>query len=89
MLREALTGAAAGAVGTVALNAVTYTDIVINGRPESSVPATIAGALGEKVGFDLSAEGRTPMARRRRTARAGWARSWVTLPGLASARPTA
>ncbi len=60
MLREALTGAAAGAVGTVALNAVTYTDIVINGRPESSVPATMAGALAEKVGFDLSAEGEDP-----------------------------
>ena len=57
MLREALTGAAAGAVGTVALNAVTYTDMVINGRPESSVPAMMAGALAENVGFDLSAEG--------------------------------
>ena len=57
MLREALTGAAAGAVGTVALNAVTYADMAINGRPASSVPAEVASGLAEKVGLDLSAEG--------------------------------
>ncbi len=60
MLREALTGAAAGAVGTVALNAVTYADMAINGRPASSVPDTMAGTLAEKVGLDLSAEGEDP-----------------------------
>ncbi len=57
MLREALTGAAAGAVGTVALNAVTYADMAINGRSASEVPDTMAGTLAEKVGLDLSAEG--------------------------------
>jgi len=60
MLREALTGAAAGAVGTVALNAVTYADMAINGRPASDVPDTMAGTLAQKVGFDLSAEGEDP-----------------------------
>ncbi len=60
MLREALTGAAAGAVGTVALNAVTYADMAVNGRPASGVPADVAGALAEKVGLDLSAEGEAP-----------------------------
>ncbi|MCA1716038.1 MAG: hypothetical protein LC781_03975 [Actinobacteria bacterium] len=60
MLREALTGAAAGAVGTVALNAVTYADMALNGRPASSVPDTMAGTLAEKVGLDLSAEGEDP-----------------------------
>ncbi len=56
MLREALVGAAAGAVGTVALNAVTYGDMIIRGRPTSSVPSQIAGQLVEKAGIDLSAE---------------------------------
>lgn len=60
MLREALTGAAAGAVGTVALNAVTYADMAINGRPASEVPDTMAATLVEKVGLDLSAEGEDP-----------------------------
>ncbi len=60
MLREALTGAAAGAVGTVALNTVTYADMAINGRPASEVPDTMAATLAQKVGFDLSAEGEDP-----------------------------
>ena len=60
MLREALTGAAAGAVGTVALNAATYADMAINGRPASSVPAEVAGGLAKKAGIDLSAEGEDP-----------------------------
>ncbi len=33
MLREALTEAAAGAVGTVALNVATHADMAISGRP--------------------------------------------------------
>ena len=57
MLREALIGTAAGAVGTVALNGVTYADMAIRGRPASSVPAQVAGELAEKAGIDLSAEG--------------------------------
>ncbi len=36
MLREALTGMAAGAVGTVALNATTYADMALRGRAASS-----------------------------------------------------
>ncbi len=56
MLREALIGAAAGAVGTVALNATTFGDMVVRGRPASSVPAQVAGQLVDKMGIDLSAE---------------------------------
>lgn len=56
MLREALLGTAAGAVGTVALNATTYGDMVVRGRPPSSVPSEIAGQLAGKLGIDLSAE---------------------------------
>ncbi len=57
MLREALIGAAAGAIGTVALNATTYADMALRGRAASSVPSEAAGRLAEKVGMDLSAEG--------------------------------
>lgn len=57
MIREVLMGAAAGAVGTVALNATTYADMAIRGRPSSSVPAEVAGKLAGKVGLDLAPEG--------------------------------
>ncbi len=57
MLREALIGVAAGAIGTVALNATTYTDMALRGRAASSVPSEAAGRLAEKLGIDLSAEG--------------------------------
>ncbi len=53
MLRNVLLGTAAGAVGTVALNVVTYADMATRGRPSSEVPAQVAGALAEKVGFEL------------------------------------
>ncbi len=56
MLREMLVGTAAGAVGTVALNGVTYGDMVVRGRPPSSVPSQVAGQLIDKLGIDLSVE---------------------------------
>jgi hypothetical protein len=56
-LREILTGATAGAVGTVALNATTYADMVIRVRPSSGVPAQGTGKLVGKARLDLSGEG--------------------------------
>ena len=56
MLREMLLGTAAGAVGTVALNAATYADMAVRARPPSSVPAEVAGQLAERAGVDLSDE---------------------------------
>lgn len=51
-----LAGAAAGAAGTTALNAVTYLDMTIRGRPASSAPEnavqTISGKLGVTVPGD-------------------------------------
>ncbi|MGH4015993.1 MAG: hypothetical protein ACRDSL_19140 [Pseudonocardiaceae bacterium] len=38
MLRQLLIGAAAGAAGTTALNAVTYLDMAVRGRPASDTP---------------------------------------------------
>jgi hypothetical protein len=56
VLREILLGTTAGAVGTVALNAVTYADIAVRARPASSVPAEVAGRLAEKAGMDLGTD---------------------------------
>jgi hypothetical protein len=54
--RGLLAGAAAGAAGTTALNAVTYLDMAIRGRPASSAPEdgveTITGKLGIEVPGD-------------------------------------
>ena len=51
-----LLGIAAGAVGTVALNASAYADMALRGRPSSSVPAEVAGKLAEKAGIELSSD---------------------------------
>ncbi len=56
MLHQALMGAAAGAVGTVALNVTTYADMALRGRAASSLPAKVAGAVTDKLGIDLSPE---------------------------------
>lgn len=56
MLREMLMGTTAGAVGTVALNAVTYADMAVRARPSSSVPAEVARRLAEKSGVDLGSD---------------------------------
>lgn len=55
MLQHALQGMAAGAVGTAALDIVSYADMALRGRPASQVPAHVAGALAAKVGIRLSA----------------------------------
>ncbi|MBV8695333.1 MAG: hypothetical protein JO125_02415 [Chloroflexi bacterium] len=57
MLRNAFIGAAAGAIGTVALNVTTYGDMALRGRPTSTTPAKIAGILASKVGLPLSTQG--------------------------------
>lgn len=53
MRRQIVIGLAAGAAGTVALNAVTYLDMLARGRPTSSMPADAAGKLSDMAGVDL------------------------------------
>jgi hypothetical protein len=57
MRRPLLWGIAAGAVGTIALDVVSYLDMVVRGRPASSLPAEVAGALAERAGVELAADG--------------------------------
>lgn len=57
MLAEVLKGAAAGAAGTTALNAVTYLDMAIRGRPTSSTPQDTVEKLAEQAHVSIPGEG--------------------------------
>jgi hypothetical protein len=57
MTRGLLLGAAAGAAGTTALNAVTYLDMVARGRPASSTPEDTVEALSDVVHVPVPGEG--------------------------------
>ena len=58
VLGWAVRGAAAGAAGTTALNAVTYLDMALRGRGASSTPEQTVGQLADKAGLPLG-EGQT------------------------------
>ncbi|MCA1835324.1 MAG: hypothetical protein LC721_02865 [Actinobacteria bacterium] len=55
--RAFLAGAAAGAAGTTALNAITYLDMAVPGRPPSSTPEDTIERLAEAVGVDIPGDG--------------------------------
>ncbi|WP_346619027.1 hypothetical protein [Blastococcus montanus] len=59
-------GLAAGAAGTVALNAVSYLDMALRGRPASTVPERVVDAVAARVGRDVP--GRGAVRAHRRTA---------------------
>jgi hypothetical protein len=46
-------GAAAGAVGTTALNTATYLDMVLRARPASSTPQDTVEKLSDKAGVEV------------------------------------
>ena len=54
-----LSGAAAGAAGTTALNAVTYVDMALRGRPASSTPEDTVERLAGSAGVAVPGEGQT------------------------------
>ena len=55
--RPLLYGAAAGAAGTTALDAVGYADIALRGRPVSTTPETTVRKLAEKLHVKIPGEG--------------------------------
>ncbi|MDW5325758.1 hypothetical protein [Plantactinospora sp. KLBMP9567] len=57
-MTDAVDGAIAGAVGSVALNVVTYLDMALRGRPASSSPEEIAQRLAEMLHIGLGPEDR-------------------------------
>lgn len=58
-LQLVLLGAAAGAAGTTALNAATYLDMAVRGRPSSSTPEDTVEALADKAHVSIPGEGET------------------------------
>ena len=57
MGRVVLAGAAAGAAGTTALNAVTYLDMALRGRPASDTPQQAVQKLADRTGVNIPGEG--------------------------------
>jgi hypothetical protein len=53
IMRYAGRGALAGAAGTTALNAVTYLDMAVRGRPASSTPEDTVEKVAARVGIDV------------------------------------
>lgn len=49
-------GVVAGALGTLVLDAATYADVALRGRPTSTVPAETVGKLAERFGVDLGGD---------------------------------
>jgi hypothetical protein len=60
-------GVAAGALGTLALDMVTYLDVAVRGRGLSSVPADSVGRLAASLGVPLARAGDEDRAEHRRT----------------------
>ena len=54
-----LAGAAAGAAGTAALNAATYVDMTVRGRPASDTPERSVEKLADSAGIAVPGEGQT------------------------------
>jgi hypothetical protein len=55
---SAVRGAVAGAAGTTALNALTYLDMLLRARPESSTPTDTVKKVSAAVGVDVPGSGR-------------------------------
>ena len=57
LIRGTLHGVLAGAAGTTVLNAVTYADMAVRGRPASSTPGDTVEALAAKTGVPVPGAG--------------------------------
>lgn len=53
MMGSIMRGVAAGAAGTTALNAATYLDMVVRGRPASSTPEQTVERLSDTTGTEI------------------------------------
>ncbi|TFV61245.1 hypothetical protein E4P41_10035 [Geodermatophilus sp. DF01-2] len=64
MMGSLARGLVAGAVGTTALDAASYLDMVFRGRPASSVPDRLVDAVADRLGLDLPGRGQERANRR-------------------------
>jgi hypothetical protein len=74
-MNRILRGAAAGAAGTTALNAVTYLDMALRGRPASDTPEQTVAKIAEVIHVRIPGEGST---------RSNRLSGWGALSGLAA-----
>jgi hypothetical protein len=63
LIRNIVNGAAAGAAGTSILNAVTYLDMAVRGRPASETPEKAVETLADRAGHPVPGEGETKQNR--------------------------
>lgn len=59
LLAGGFRGAMAGALGTTALNTVTYADMVLRGRPPSTAPEETVRKALEAMGLEVPGDGQT------------------------------
>ncbi len=57
MANRIVAGLTAGAAGTLALNVAGYIDMLVRGRPASSLPAAVAGRMADEIGLPLDFDG--------------------------------
>jgi hypothetical protein len=79
--RGVVGGVIGGAAGTAALNAVTYADMIIRGRPASDAPAELVGRVAERTGVDAVESSNTEDAAANRRSGLGAVSGYAT--GLA------
>ncbi len=81
MTPAAVRGAAAGAVGKLALDMVTYLDMLLRGRAASDLPERAAEQMARRLGIDLAGPGRSAHRRQALAAVMGYS-SGLALGGL-------
>jgi hypothetical protein len=60
MRNRIIAGLLAGAAGTTALDAVTYSDMALRGRPGSEMPEHLVDAITERAGIELGNDETVP-----------------------------
>lgn len=63
MLTSIMRGAASGAAGTTALNATTYLDMALRGRPTSSTPEQTVEKISEASGTEIPGDDQSKQSR--------------------------
>lgn len=84
ILRAAGYGAIAGAAGTTALDAATYADMVIRGRPASELPEKMVAELARRAGINELAAPQELLTGAQRNQRAGLAALLGYVDGVGS-----
>jgi hypothetical protein len=85
MLRTIVHGMIAGAAGELALNVLTYLDMLVRARPASELPAKVAERLADAAGVEFAQPGERPEKAASRTEATGALLGYATAGGVAVA----